>query len=54
LTEDGDLLLVKPSPEKLQETSRVSVLEGKSWNYTAIDNGLLVRSTTERAAFQIQ
>jgi len=55
LTEDGDLVLVKPSPEKLQEISRVSVLEGKTWNYPAIDNGrLFVRDTTEMAAFQIQ
>ena len=34
---------------------RVSVLEGKTWNYPAIDNGrLFVRDTTEMAAFQIQ
>ncbi|HLM99068.1 MAG TPA: PQQ-binding-like beta-propeller repeat protein [Bryobacteraceae bacterium] len=55
MTEDGDLVLVKASPEKLQEVSRVPALEGKTWNYPAIDNGrLLVRNTTEMAAFQIQ
>ena len=53
--EEGDLVLVKASPEKLQEVSRVSVLNGKTWNYPAIDGGrLLVRNTTEMAAFQIQ
>jgi outer membrane protein assembly factor BamB len=54
LTEDGDLVLVKASPEKLQEVSRVSVLNGKTWNYPAMDGGrLLVRNTTEMAAFKI-
>jgi outer membrane protein assembly factor BamB len=56
LPEDGDLVLVKPSPEKSQEISRVSVLEDKTWNYPAIDNGrLFVRNTTgDLAASQIQ
>ena len=54
MTEDGDLVLVKASAEKLQEVSRVPALEGKTWNYPAIDNGrLLVRNTTEMAAFKI-
>jgi len=54
MTEDGDLVLVKASAEKLQEVSRVPVLQGKTWNYPAIDNGrLLVRNTTEMAAFKI-
>jgi outer membrane protein assembly factor BamB len=54
LTEDGDLALVKASPEKLEEISRFSVLDGKTWNYPAIDGGrLLVRNSTQMAALKI-
>jgi outer membrane protein assembly factor BamB len=54
LTEDGDLALVKASPEKLEEVSRFSVLEGKTWNYPAMDGGrLLIRNTTQMAALRI-
>ena len=54
LTEDGDLALVKASPEKLEEISRFPVLDGKTWNYPAIDGGrLLVRNTTQMAALKI-
>jgi outer membrane protein assembly factor BamB len=54
LTEEGDLVLVKASPDKLEEISRFSVLDGKTWNYPAIDGGrLLVRNTTQMAALKI-
>jgi outer membrane protein assembly factor BamB len=54
LTEDGDLALVKAAPEKLEELSRFPVLNGKTWNYPAIDGGqLLVRNTTQMAALKI-
>jgi outer membrane protein assembly factor BamB len=54
LTEDGDLALVKASPEKLEEISRFSVLDGKTWNYPAIDGGrLLLRNTTQMAALTL-
>jgi len=54
LTEDGDLALVKASPEKLEEVSRFPVLEGKTWNYPAMDSGrLLIRNTTQMAALRI-
>jgi outer membrane protein assembly factor BamB len=55
LTEEGDLALVKASPDKLEEVSRFTILEGKTWNYPAIDGGrLLVRNTTQMAALKIQ
>ena len=54
LTEDGDLVLVKASPEKLEELSRFPAIEGKTWTYPAIDDGIiLVRNNTEMAAFKI-
>jgi outer membrane protein assembly factor BamB len=54
LTEEGDVVLVRASPEKFQEVSRFTALSGKTWNNPAISDGLLlVRNETEMAAFRI-
>jgi outer membrane protein assembly factor BamB len=54
LTEQGELVLVKASPEKLEEVSRFEAIDGKTWNYPAIDDGvLLVRNALEMAAFRV-
>lgn len=54
LTESGDLVLVKATPERHQEAARFSAIEGKTWNHPAIAAGrLLVRNTTEMACFRI-
>jgi outer membrane protein assembly factor BamB len=52
LAEDGDLALVRATPEKHEELVRFSAIEGKTWNHPAISQGiLLVRNTTEMSAF---
>lgn len=54
LTEEGDVVLVKASPERHEELARFTALEGKTWNVPAIAEGrLLVRNQTEMAAFRI-
>jgi outer membrane protein assembly factor BamB len=54
LTEDGDVVLVRAAPEKLQEVARFSAIQGKTWNIPAISDGLLlVRNEVEMAAFRI-
>jgi outer membrane protein assembly factor BamB len=54
LTEDGDLVLVRATPEKLDEQAHFTALSGKTWNYHAISDGvLLVRNEKEMAAFEI-
>jgi outer membrane protein assembly factor BamB len=54
LTEDGDVALVRASPERFQELSKFTALSGKTWNIPAISDGLLlVRNETEMAAFRI-
>ena len=54
LTEEGDAVLVRATPEKLQEVARFSALNGKTWNIPAISDGLLlVRNEVEMAAFRI-
>ena len=55
LTEDGDLALVRATPEGHDEVARFPVLNGKTWNYPALSGGrLLVRNLREMAAFDIR
>jgi outer membrane protein assembly factor BamB len=55
LTEDGDLALVRATPERHQEITRFRVLEGKTWNVPALADGhLLVRNLAEMAAFDLR
>jgi len=54
LTETGDLVLVRATPQRHEELASFSALEGKTWNVPALAGGLLlVRNTTEMAAFRI-
>jgi outer membrane protein assembly factor BamB len=53
-TEEGDVVLVRATPEGHQELARFSALQGRTWNIPAIDNGLLlVRNTSEMACFRL-
>jgi outer membrane protein assembly factor BamB len=55
LTEDGDLALVRATPERHEEVTRFPVLEGKTWNVPALAGGyLLVRNLSEMAAFDLR
>jgi outer membrane protein assembly factor BamB len=55
LTEDGDLAVVRATPERHEELTRVDVLDGKTWNVPAISGGyLLVRNLAEMAAFDLR
>jgi outer membrane protein assembly factor BamB len=54
MTDAGELVLVRATPDQLSEVARFSALEGKTWNYPAMSNGLLfVRNGTEMAAYNI-
>jgi outer membrane protein assembly factor BamB len=48
-------VLVRATPERHEELARIPVLEGKTWNHPAIDDGyLLVRNINEMAAFDLR
>ena len=55
LTEEGQVALVKATPERFEEIARFEAIEGKTWNYPVIADGrLLVRNVREMAAFDIR
>jgi outer membrane protein assembly factor BamB len=55
LSEDGDLVLVRATPERHTELRRFPVLDGKTWNHPILDDGLLVvRNLAEMAAFDLR
>ena len=54
VTEQGELVLVKADSSSHQEMARFEAISGKTWNNLAISDGtLLVRNTTEMAAFRV-
>lgn len=55
LTEDGDMALVRATPERHVELTRFAVFDARTWNHPAIAGGiLLVRNLAEMAAFDLR
>lgn len=53
-SDQGEIALVKASPDGYTEVTRFPALSGKTWNYPAIASGrLLVRNSNEMAAYDI-
>ncbi len=53
-SDQGELALIKATPEKYTEVARFEALKGQTWNYPAIADGrLLVRNSNEMAAYDI-
>lgn len=54
LSGEGELALVKATPEHYEELARFPAIKGKTWNHPAIAGGkILVRNAQEMACFQI-
>ncbi len=53
-TEDGEVILIDPNPERLIEVTRFRALSGKTWNPPALAAPiLLVRNDLEAAAYEL-
>jgi outer membrane protein assembly factor BamB len=54
LSEKGELVLIKASPDQFSELARFRVLEGKTWNHPVlVGDVVLVRNDHEMAAFRV-
>ena len=53
-SDQGEVALIKATPDKYTEVARFAAVQGQTWNYPAIASGrLLVRNSNEMAAYDL-
>ncbi len=51
--ENGELVLIKADPSKLDELARIPAIEGKTWNHPiVVDNRIFLRNSEEVACYE--
>jgi hypothetical protein len=54
ISEQGEVVLLRATPEKLSEIARYKVLEGRTWNHPVlVGNRLYVRNGEEAGCFEV-
>jgi hypothetical protein len=54
VSERGDLVLLRTSPEKLQELAKIPALKGKTWNHpVVVGNRLYVRNAEQAVCYEL-
>jgi hypothetical protein len=54
LADDGQVVLVEPSPDGYKELARIKAVAGKCWSTPALSQGrLYIHSTKESACFDL-
>src|SRR5690242_12812726 len=54
LSGEGELILVRATPDRHEEVARFQAIHGKTWNHPAIADGrILVRNAVEMACYEI-
>jgi outer membrane protein assembly factor BamB len=54
LSEEGDVALVRATPDQFAEVARFKAIDGKTWNHPVVAGEiLLVRNGEEMAAFRL-
>lgn len=54
ISEEGEVALVKATPDQFTEVSRFKAIEGKTWNHPVlVGDTLLVRNSEEMAAYRV-
>jgi outer membrane protein assembly factor BamB len=54
VSEKGDLVLLRATPQKLQEVAKIPAMHGKTWNHpVVVGNRLYIRNAEEAVCFEL-